>query len=71
MERKNKFIFKKLWDMRELSVDESLKQIALDPDLKFFLTTAGLWLLIRVFLFILIAVHFIYFFHHLIHYVLG
>jgi len=50
-----------LWDMRNLSLKEFFENISKHPDLKFLLTAAGLWWLIKLALAVTIAGNVIYY----------
>ena len=50
-----------LWEMRNLSLKEFFENVSNHPDLKFLLTAAGIWWLIRFALVITIAGNVIYY----------
>lgn len=57
----NKSKLSDLWEMRNLSVDEVIKKISQNHDLKFLLTAAGIWLMARWLIGLWIAGHVVYF----------
>lgn len=61
----------KLWDMRNISVDDFLGLVANHPNLKFFLTTAGAWLLLQWTIGIWIGAHALYFAYRIFNLVLN
>lgn len=61
---------KKLWDLRNLSVNESIEVIAKHPNLQFLLTTAGLWFLVRWLIALWIGGHVLYFVYRIFNLVL-
>jgi hypothetical protein len=71
MNQNDRGTLKKLWDMRNLSVDEFLQKISIHPDLKFLLTTVGAWFLLRWIIGIWIGAHVIYFIYRIFNLVLG
>lgn len=66
---KNKLLI--LWEMRKLTANEALDKISKNKDLKFLLTTAGIWFLLRLSIGIWIGVHVIYFLYRIFNVVLG
>ncbi len=61
MNESNKNRLKDLWDLRHLTVNEFLSKIASHPDLKFLLTSVGIWFLVRWLIGLWIGGHVIYF----------
>ncbi len=61
MKQEEKGTLKTLWEMRQLTIEECLIKISNHPDLKFLLTTAGIWFLLRWIIGIWIGGHVIYF----------
>jgi hypothetical protein len=71
MNENHKELLKSLWDLRHLTVKEALAKIGGDPNLKFLLTGAGVWFLLRLLLVSWIAGHIIYFIGRIFNLVLG
>ncbi|RDI41125.1 hypothetical protein AQULUS_24140 (plasmid) [Aquicella lusitana] len=65
MKQEKKGILKTIWEMRHLTVEECLSTISNNSDLKFLVTTVGIWFLLRWFIGIWIGAHLIYFFYRL------
>lgn len=59
-EDKNEVV-KDLWEMRHLSVEEFIKNLSNHPDLKFLITTAGVWFVAKMFFCMLLLGNLIYF----------
>jgi hypothetical protein len=47
MKKINRDHFNEMWEMRHLTVKEFFSNLSKHPDLKFLLTSAGIWQLIR------------------------
>ena len=60
MSESKKLNLKELWEMRNLSVGDFLAALNQYPALKYFLTTAGIWFVLRLFIGLWIGVHAIY-----------
>lgn len=71
MNQNQKDIVKKLWKMKNLTVEKFLLEITDHPDLKFLVTKAGVLLLLRLVIGILIGTHLIYFFCRMFNLVMG
>lgn len=71
MNQDDKATFKTLWDMRHLTVDEFLKKISAHPDLKFLLTSVGVWFVLRYVIGLWIGAHVLYFVYRIFNLVLG
>lgn len=50
-----------LWEMRNLTINQAKQKISENADLKFLLTTAGIWFLLQWIIGLWIGVHVIYF----------
>jgi hypothetical protein len=62
---------KSLWEMRHLSVEDCLKNISTNPDLKFLLGAMGVWFFVRLLLVTWIGAHVIYFVYRIFSMVAG
>ncbi len=58
MNRKN---MKDIWRMRNLTVKDFFENLSKHPDLKFLLTAAGSWWLIKMTLFVVLACNVFYY----------
>lgn len=61
----------RLWEMRNVTVEEFLEILSKNSDLKFLLTTVGMWFLLRWVIGLWIGVHAIYFVYRIFNLVLA
>ena len=71
MTQNDKATLKKLWTLRNLTVNEFLEKISTQDDLKFLLTTVGIWFLLRWVISIWIGIHVLYFSYRIFNVVLN
>jgi len=71
MNQNDKGTLKQLWERRNMSVEDFFKSIVAHPDLKFLLTTVGVWYVLRCIVGIWIGAHVIYFVCRIFNVVLG
>jgi hypothetical protein len=71
MNTNDKGTLKTLWDMRHLTVDEFLKKLSANPELKLLLTVVGGWFVLRWVIGLWIGVHVIYFIYRIFNLVLN
>lgn len=71
MDQNDKSKLQKLWNMRNITVNEFIELVANHPNFKFLLTTAGAWFLFRWVIGIWIGGHALYFVYRIFNLVLN
>lgn len=65
MEKIDRVNLRDIWKMRNFTVKEFLDNLSTHPELKFLLTAAGAWWLLRMVLSIVIAANVIYYIYRI------
>jgi hypothetical protein len=71
MENDNRINLSNIWEMRNLTVKDFFEKLSKNPEMKFLITTAGIWWLTRMLVAVTIGANVIYYVFRIFNLVLG
>lgn len=71
MNKLNRSQLKEILEMKDLTVKDAIEKISKHSELKFLLTTAGIWLIVRYVLAVVVGGNLLYVLYRIFHLVLG